>query len=170
MAVGLSVDAFSLAVIYGMNTISKKKALTLSILVGIFHIMMPTIGSIIGISIFRSLVSKANLLAGIVFLAIAFEMISSLKEEDKVLTLSKFYHLLFFAFTVSLDSFSVGIVLSLANENVILAGSIFSIVSFLFTYFGLTLGKIIHDKYNTKATITGAIILIILAIKYFLLA
>ena len=32
MAIGLSIDAFSLAVIYGMNKISNKKTIVLSIL------------------------------------------------------------------------------------------------------------------------------------------
>lgn len=169
MAVGLSVDAFSLAVIYGMNQISEKKTIVLSILVGSFHFMMPYLGSMIGLNLLDSLVDKANLLAGIVFLAIAIEMLLSLKEEEKVLSLSKYYHLFLFAFTVSLDSFSVGIVLSLAHEQVILAGVIFSITSAIFTYFGLKVGNLVNKKYSDKATVAGAIILIILSLKYFVL-
>ena len=84
------------------------------------------------------------------------------------MSLSKFYHLLFFAFTVSLDSFSVGIVLSLGHETVILAGTIFSIISAMFTYLGLKLGKFVSKKYSNKATIVGAWILIILSLKYFM--
>ncbi len=169
MAVGLSVDAFSLAVIYGMNKISKKKSIVLSILVGIFHFIMPYIGSIIGITFLTSLVDKANILAGFVFLVIALEMFSSIKEEEKVFPLNKYYHLFLFALTVSLDSFSVGIVLSLSHEAIILAGIVFSIVSTIFTYFGLKFGAFISKKYSTKATVAGAIILLILSLKYFLL-
>ncbi len=168
MAVGLSVDAFSLAVIYGMNQIGKKKTIILSILVGLFHFFMPYIGSLIGINLLTVFVDKANFIAGSVFLIIALEMLSSLKEEEKIMSLSKFYHLLFFAFTVSLDSFSVGIVLSLEHEKTILAGFIFSIISAIFTYLGLKLGKLVSKKYSNKATIVGAWILIILSLKYFM--
>ena len=70
---------------------------------------------------------------------------------------------------MSLDSFSVGIVLSLAHEHIIVAGVIFSIVSTMFTYLGLKLGKFISKKYSNKATMIGAWILIILSLKYFML-
>ena len=168
MAIGLSVDAFSLAVIYGMNQIGKKKTIVLSILVGLFHFFMPYIGSLIGTNLLAIFVDKANFIAGSVFLIIALEMLSSLKEEEKIISLSKWYHLLFFAFTVSLDSFSVGIVLSLSHENIPLAGLIFSIISAIFTYFGLKLGKLVSKKYSNKATVVGAWILIILSLKYFM--
>lgn len=168
MAIGLSIDAFSLAVIYGMNQISRKKIITLSILVGIFHFLMPYIGNLIGINLLTVFVDKANFIAGAVFLIIAIEMLSSLKEEEKIMSLSKIYHLIFFAFTVSLDSFSVGIVLSLEHEHIITAGCVFSIVSATFTYLGLKLGKFMSKKYSNKATIVGAWILIILSLKYFM--
>lgn len=168
MAIGLSVDAFSLAVIYGMNNIGKKKTIVLSILVGLFHFLMPYIGSLIGINLLTVFVDKANFIAGSVFLIIALEMLSSLKEEEKVMSLSKLYHLFFFAFTVSLDSFSVGIVLSLSHENIILAGLIFSMISAIFTYLGLKLGRLVSKRYSDKATIAGAIILMILSLKYFI--
>jgi len=168
MAIGLSVDAFSLAVIYGINQISKKKTIILSVLVGLFHFIMPYIGSIIGGNLLTIFVDKANFIAGSVFLIIAIEMLSSLKEEEKIMSLSKIYHLLFFAFTVSLDSFSVGIVLSLSHEKIIMAGVIFSLISACFTYLGLKLGKLVSKKYSNKATIIGAWILIILSLKYFM--
>lgn len=170
MAIGLSVDAFSLAVIYGINQISKKKTIVLSILVGIFHFFMPYLGSLIGVNFLTAFMGKANFLAGSVFLIIALEMLSSLKEEEKVMSLSKLYHLLFFAFTVSLDSFSVGIVLSLEHEKIILAGFIFSIISGIFTFLGLKLGKLVSKKYSNKATVVGAWILIVLSLKYFMAA
>ena len=130
---------------------------------------MPYVGSLIGINLLTVFVDKANFIAGSVFLIIALEMLSSLKEEEKIMSLSKFYHLIFFAVTVSLDSFSVGIVLSLEHEHIIVAGVIFSIVSTMFTYLGLKLGKFISKKYSNKATMIGAWILIILSLKYFML-
>jgi len=103
MAIGLSVDAFSLAVIYGMNQIGKKKTIVLSILVGLFHFFMPYIGSLIGTNLLTIFVDKANFIAGSVFLIIALEMLSSLKEEEKIISLSKWYHHLFFALSISLQ-------------------------------------------------------------------
>ena len=48
IAIGLSMDAFSLAIAYGTNNIEKKKILILSISVGLFHFFMPVLGSLIG--------------------------------------------------------------------------------------------------------------------------
>ena len=44
MAIGLSMDAFSLAIIYGTNGIDRKKIILLSLVVGIFHFIMPNLG------------------------------------------------------------------------------------------------------------------------------
>ena len=48
MAIGLSMDAFSLAIVYGTNGIEKKKAIILSLFVGILHFIMPNVGNILG--------------------------------------------------------------------------------------------------------------------------
>ena len=48
IAVGLSMDAFSLAIAYATNGISMKKTIMLSMSVGLFHYAMPLIGSIVG--------------------------------------------------------------------------------------------------------------------------
>ena len=41
IALGLSMDAFSLAIAYGTNKISTKKTIALSLCVGFFHYLMP---------------------------------------------------------------------------------------------------------------------------------
>ena len=48
LAVGLSMDAFSLSLIYGTLELSKKRCRQMSIIVGIFHFIMPILGYQIG--------------------------------------------------------------------------------------------------------------------------
>ena len=72
----------------------------------------------------------------------------------------------FFAIAVSIDSFTVGIALSLDNQNLLLGGLIFSIVSATFTFLGLLLGKLLNDKTGSNSKLIGIIILIIFTIKY----
>ena len=48
IAVSLSMDAFSLALIYGTQGITKKDKVLLSLIVGIYHFIMPLIGVTIG--------------------------------------------------------------------------------------------------------------------------
>lgn len=168
IAVGLSMDAFSLAIIYGTNNIDKKKAIILSIFVGMLHFIMPNIGNFLGQSILRGLILYGNIITGIVFLVLAIQMILSLKEEKEIHKLENYIELFFFAIAVSIDSFSVGIALSLESQNLILGGVIFSIISFIFTITGLLLGKFLSKKTGKISKILGIIILIFLSLKYLL--
>ena len=48
IGISLSMDAFSLALIYGTQSISKKNKIILSIIVGIYHFVMPLLGVFLG--------------------------------------------------------------------------------------------------------------------------
>ncbi len=164
MAVGLSMDAFSLAIAYGTNPIKKERIIILGALVGLFHYIMPSLGSIIG-SYISLIVTKSNYIVSLVFFILAYEMYKSRNEEHSS-PLSSILALVIFAFTVSIDSFSVGIALGMEKANLKLAFLIFSLTSAAFTYTGLLLGKKLSQRYGHKAIIFGIIILLFLAIRY----
>ena len=168
MAVGLSMDAFSLAIVYGTNNLDKKKAIILSLFVGILHFIMPNIGNLLGKNFLQGFILYGNIITGLVFLILSIQMIISIKEENEVNELKNYFELFLFAIAVSIDSFSVGIALSLENQNLILGGIIFSGISFLFTITGLLLGKFLSEKTGKISKILGIIILILLAGKYLL--
>ena len=48
MAISLSMDAFSLALVYGTFGIDRKNKIILSLIVGCFHFVMPLFGMFIG--------------------------------------------------------------------------------------------------------------------------
>ena len=78
------MDAFSLALIYGTQGITKKHKILLSLIVGIYHFIMPLIGVAIGTVITKKILVNPNIIVGIILSLIAIEMIiSSFKEEDK---------------------------------------------------------------------------------------
>lgn len=158
------MDAFSLAIAYGTNKIKKNKIITLSILVGLFHYFMPYLGSLIG-SHLLFLLSKSNYIVAIIFFLLAYEMYRS-KDEEHTGTLTNFFSLIVFAFTVSIDSFSVGLVLGLEKTSLTTVFLIFSIVSATFTYIGLSLGTYLSTKYGKKSTYIGIGILILIGLKY----
>ena len=58
IAVSLSMDAFSLALIYGTQAISKKGKILLSIIVGLYHFIMPLIGLSIGLFVTNNVCYK----------------------------------------------------------------------------------------------------------------
>ena len=169
LAIGLSMDAFSLSIVYGTLNLSKKIKNFLSITVGIFHFLMPLLGCILGLFIVHHIISNPDILVGIIFTVLSIEMLLNIKELDE--EKKDFKNLLnafLFGFSVSIDSFSVGIALGTHNENIILAGTIFAITSFIFTFLGLNIGKFLTSKFGKIANIIGSILLLILAIGYFL--
>ena len=166
IAIGLSMDAFSLAILYGTLNFTKRKTLTLSTSVGVFHFFMPLLGNLIGIIILKLLPIKPNVVVGIIFFIISIEMILSVFKQEEVVDLKGIFAILLFAFTVSIDSFSVGIGLSAVCDNEILAVSIFSITSFLFTYIGLSIGSKLTEKFGKWSTLFGGAVLFLLSIVY----
>ncbi len=166
IAVGLSMDTFSLSIIYGTLGLEKKKIITLSLLVGLFHYFMPLLGDILGENILNLLPLEPSRVAGIIFLILAIQMfISSFKEEETT-AIKGIFSMLLFALTVSLDSFSVGIGLSTTIDNIYNAALCFSITSFLFTFCGLFFGKELNNFYGKYSTIFGSVILFVLSIYY----
>ena len=107
-----------------------------------------------------------NYLVGIIFLFLSLEMLFSLKEEEKASPIENIFQVLFFAFTVSLDSFSVGLGFGATKENVCFAGIIFTFCSFLFTYCGLLFGKKLQKSFGKKANLFGCVLLFLLSLFY----
>lgn len=164
--VSLSMDAFSLALIYGTQGITKKHKILLSLIVGIYHFIMPLIGVAIGTVITKKILVNPNIIVGIILSLIAIEMIiSSFKEEDKKFLLTIPGYLLF-GLSVSIDSLTTGIGLSLITQKYIFSSLIFAITSLSFTFFGLNIGDRLNKKYGRISTILGGIVLFVLGILY----
>lgn len=167
IGISLSMDAFSLALIYGTQSISKKNKIILSIIVGIYHFVMPLLGVFLGNIILKYLVINLSIVVSIIFLFIGIEMIiSSIKDDSHDFVVSIFGFLIF-GLSVSIDSFTTGIGLNVINNNYLEVSSIFCIVSGSFTYLGLILGNKLGSIFGKLSTIIGGVILIILGIIYF---
>lgn len=166
LAVGLSMDAFSLAMIYGTLDLKSNMRKLMSIMVGIFHFFMPILGYQIGELILKVIKVNPDILVGIIFIILGMEMLLSLKKEEKVKMLTGLFSVILFAFTVSIDSFSIGIGFGVANINMLLPCIIFSLTSAIFTYLGVILGKKLSDRFGSITTLIGSVILIILGINY----
>lgn len=168
IGIGLSMDAFSLSFSYGTLNINKKDRIILSSIVGLFHFFMPLLGLFVGNIILKYLIVDLDILLAIIISLIGIEMtISSFKREDNNLLISLLSFILF-GFSVSIDSFSVGIGLKGINNNYYEVSLIFSLCSFIFTYIGLMLGTKLNELVGKYAKTIGGIILIGLGFYYFL--
>lgn len=163
IGISLSMDAFSLALIYGMTGMSKKQKLTLSLIVGIYHFVMPLIGFAFGNILNNINIISIDIIASIILIYIGIDLIISNSKKEDRLEMNKTGFLLF-GLSVSIDSLTVGIGLKAITTNIILSPIIFSLTSLIFTYLGITLGNIIGNKIGSYSKIIGGIILIIIAI------
>ena len=166
IAVSLSMDAFSLALIYGTYGLSSRDELLLSGIVGIYHLIMPLLGLFFGSIIMKYFIFDVNLVVGIIFFIIGIEMLLSLKKEEEIKFLVSFLGFLFFGLSVSIDSLTTGIGLSAISHNYFGVASLFMVVSALFTYFGLRFGNRLNLSFGKYATLFGGLMLLILAISY----
>ncbi len=166
VAISLSMDAFSLSLAYGTLNMEKSQIRLLSIIVGIYHLIMPLLGMTVGATIIHLLPISPSILVFIVLLLIGIEMILESFKQERNIKILNLIEMLIFGFAVSLDSFSVGLGLDIIYKPVILAAIIFMLSSFTFTYLGLTLGKKINDSVGIISTIFGGIALIIIGLIY----
>ena len=82
IAISLSMDAFSLALAYGTLNINKKDIYKLSLVVGIYHFIMPLLGLFLG-NIILKYVSNPDIIVFLILFIIGIEMIyETFKEED----------------------------------------------------------------------------------------
>ena len=166
VAISLSMDAFSLSLAYGTLNLPKKSIFLLSIIVGIYHFIMPLLGLCVGSAIISHIKINPDIIVFIVLIFIGLEMFfESFKKEEKV-KMMNYLEMFIFGFAVSVDSFSVGIGLKAIHIHPIICSCIFSLCSLFFTYIGLLLGKKINLLIGKLSTILGGISLIIIGIIY----
>ena len=169
IAIGLSMDAFSLSILYGTLNFNKQKTILLSFFVGVFHFFMPLLGNMLGIVLLRVLPVTTNFVVGIIFFVISVQMFLSVFKKEEIIDLKGILAIIFFAFTVSIDSFSVGIGLNAIFKNNLIAVSIFSITSFMFTFVGLSIGSRLTQKFGKVSIIIGSIVLFTMSFFYLFL-
>lgn len=166
LSIGLSMDAFSLSLIYGTLNLDAKTQKLMSLSVGIFHFFMPILGYQIGEMILKLININPNTLVGIIFIILGIEMILSVNKDEQVKMLTSLFSIILFSFTVSIDSFSIGIGFGVAALDILLPCITFSLTSMIFTYMGVMLGNRLSNKFGSITTILGAIILLVLGISY----
>lgn len=163
----LSMDAFSLSLLYGTYSLRTNDNILLSCIVGIFHFFMPLLGLVFGNLISKYFLFNMNLGVAVIFFIIGIEMIISSLKKEEVNILFGYIGFLLFGLSVSIDSFTTGIGLSMISNNYILCSIIFMFISSFFTYIGLVLGKKLNCKFGNVATLIGGVVMLIMSVKYF---
>ena len=168
IAISLSMDAFSFALVYGTVIKDKKSINLLSIIVGLYHFFMPIFGLYFGNLIINFINIEEKYVTLVVFFIIGINMILENFKEKTSIKKMKFLEMLLFGFAVSIDSFSVGLGINNISTNYFISSLIFSTMSMFFTYLGLILGNKIKRYFGKLSTVLGGLLLILLGIIFFI--
>lgn len=162
IGVSLSMDTFSLSLSLG-SIIKKENILKLfPFLVGIFHFFMPLLGNFIGTSIINYFNIASNIILGLILIILGVNLSINYFKNNELNIKVSLLSLITLAFSVSIDSFTVGLAISDITNNNFLASFIFSVCSFSFTQAGLTIGKYSNKVMGKYATILGIFFLLLL--------
>lgn len=170
VAIGLAMDAFSVAICKGlsMKKFEIKKATIIGTYFGVFQGIMPIIGFLLGSS-FSSIIERYDHWVAFVLLAlIGINMIREAFEKDEEYETNDsvdFKSMIWLAIATSIDALTVGITFSFLNVNIWLASLIIAVITYILSIVGVMIGNEFGAKYQTKAQITGGAILILMGIK-----
>lgn len=166
IGISLSMDAFSLALLYGTLNLKKNYIFKLSLIVSLFHFVMPLLGHFFGKLIFHFFPLNPNFIICVLLIFIGIQMILESFKKEKETKVFRLFEMFLFGFAVSIDSFSVGVGMNAISDHLLLCAGIFSFCSGIFTCLGLELGKKLNQLLGTVAPILGGCVLIILGILY----
>jgi len=161
MAAALGMDAFSVSLGMGMQALRLKRIALIGLVIGLFHIVMPFIGIVLGTYLSARFDDWAELLGGLLLVGIGAQMFFSAfrQDEDRTAFQPVGFGLMLFAFTVSLDSFSVGLSLGMSKAKTLLVIGMFGVTSMLLTWTGLFLGRKVRGFLGAYSEILGGSIL-----------
>ena len=162
IGLSLSIDAFIVSLSIGMK-ISKIERIIIPLTIGIMHFIMPLIGHFLGYQVLYIINLNPKIIVAIILLYLAIIMYLDRKKEKKV-SITSFISIILLAFSVSIDSFSVGLGLDGLTNKYLACSLIFSLCSSCITYIGLITSKYSLLLLKEKAIYLGIIILLIISI------
>lgn len=179
LAVGLSMDAFAVAICKGlsMKKVSFKEMAIVGLWFGGFQALMPLIGYFLGEACEKYIEQVDHWVAFVLLVLIGSLMIKESfekeekKEEEKENSSSPlaFKTMLTMAIATSIDALAVGISFGiLPDVNITVAVSSIGIITFILSAVGVKIGNVFGAKYKSKAEFAGGLILVLLGIKILL--
>jgi len=174
IGVGLSMDAFAVAICQGlsMTRIKWGHALTVGLYFGGFQALMPLLGWVLGSQFSGYIQQYDHWVAFILLLLIGGNMIrgggdDSEDGESCSVDPTKGRKLLILAVATSIDALAVGLSFSLLNINVWGPSTLIGVVCAVITALGLLAGKgLAHaDIFGRRAELVGGCVLIGIGLK-----
>lgn len=168
MAMALGMDAFSIGLGIGMKGIRLLDMIKISVVIGLFHVIMPLMGMFVGSYVSTLLGNVAVLCGGALLIILGMHMVYSSLRGDQAESFDQrtLFGLTILALSVSMDSFSVGISLGLFQADIMLTMMLFGTFGALMSMFGLLLGRRFSGLFGEYSEAIGGFILIAFGVKF----
>lgn len=154
-----------------MYKIRLRRIVIIGFLIGLFHMLLPLAGLIIGHFMSTKWTNLASTTGSFLLIVLGLYMIfSSMQQKDLVVIHPFGIRLVVIIFFISIDSFPVGISLGLTGVNTIIFIFLFGIVTALLAWIGLLIGKKTSYLFGLYSEMVGGFILFLFGlIQLFLL-
>ncbi|MBN8705671.1 MAG: manganese efflux pump [Bacteroidetes bacterium] len=172
ISIGLAMDAFAVSISKGLSSIENhvKLGLKLALTFGLFQSGMTLLGYFGGLS-FRSLIEGFDhwIAFGLLLLVggkMIYEALFEKEEEESAETgILSTKTLLILGLATSIDAMVVGISFSILNFSLVLPVILIGVVTALFSFLGVFIGKWAGHLLGKQAEVVGGLILIGIGIK-----
>ncbi|HIT00904.1 MAG TPA: manganese efflux pump [Candidatus Faecaligallichristensenella faecipullorum] len=168
IALGLSMDAFAVAICKGLSVqqLKPRHALITGLYFGGFQALMPLIGYLLGVRFESFITSFDHWIAFVLLALIGLNMIKESREESECLNDAfDFKTMLPLALATSIDALAVGVTFAFLQVNIAPAVSFIGVITFVLSALGVKMGHVFGSKYKSRAELAGGVILILMGIK-----
>ena len=174
LAVGLSMDAFSVAVCKGLalRSVRPKHMIIVGLWFGGFQALMPMIGYFLG----DRFAARSRYDHWIILILLSFIGVNMIREalsgedkdDDAADAALSFKPMLILAVATSIDALAVGVTFAFLEVNILAAASLIGVITFALSALGVKVGSLFGLRYKAKAEICGGVILVLLGVKILL--
>ena len=172
LAVGLSMDAFAVAVCKGLSirALMPRHAIVVGLWFGAFQALMPLIGWLLG-SAFADMIEAVD--HWIAFVLLAFIGGNMIREalqgddEDCDPSLAPLA-MLVLAVATSIDALAVGVTFAFLRVDILPAVTLIGVCTFLISAAGVKVGNVFGARYKARAELAGGAVLVLIGLKILL--
>ncbi|MCD8123137.1 MAG: manganese efflux pump MntP family protein [Clostridiales bacterium] len=169
IAVGLSMDAFAVSVCKGlsMQRINWKNAIIIGLYFGGFQMLMPLTGYTLGIRFREAITAYDHWIAFILLGIIGINMIRESRDpEDATCTPTvHMAEMLILAVATSIDALAVGVTFAFLQVRIAPAILFIGATTFTLSVFGVKVGTVFGNRYQSRAEFAGGLILVLMGCK-----
>jgi len=172
LAVGLSMDAFAVAVCKGLSirALMPRHAIVVGLWFGAFQALMPAVGWLLGAAFADMIAAVDHWIAFVLLALIGGGMIKEALGDDcedcdpSLAPLT----MLLLAVATSIDALAVGVTFAFLRVDILPAVTLIGVCTFAISAAGVKVGNVFGTRYKSRAELFGGVVLVLIGLKILL--